>query len=110
MQARPVGYDHAPPNLEKFVNLDCPSAVQWAFYDFVHSRIGQPYDWKAIVSFADPDVNLHTPNTAICSAEMTLALRAKPSPYFPWPLTVPAHHISPRDLFLMLSSHVEISH
>jgi hypothetical protein len=41
---------------------------------------------------------------------MVLALRAKGCEYFPMPLVVPAHHISPRDLFLILSSHVQIDH
>lgn len=109
MQARPVGYDAAiNGRKEKLVALPCEQLQFDAFHDFCDSRIGEPYDWKAIFSFAAPDINLHLPQAAICSAIMTLALRA--CRYFPMPLTVPAHHISPRDLMLILSSHVQIDH
>jgi hypothetical protein len=110
MQARPAGYDSAPAALQKFVDIDVHPACEWCFYDFVNSRIGQPYDWKTIADFVDSEINLHTPNTAICSAEMVLALRSGKDPFFLWPLNVPAHHISPRDLFLILSSHIRIDH
>lgn len=109
MQARIIGYDAAEKGLkEKLVPLPCEQAQFDAFHDFCDSKIGEPYDWKSIFSFAAPDFNLHIPEAAICSAMMTLALRA--CHYFPMPLTVPAHHISPRDLMLILSSHVQIDH
>jgi hypothetical protein len=41
---------------------------------------------------------------------MVAALRSKGCEFFKWPLTVPFHHISPRDLLLILSTHVEIPH
>jgi hypothetical protein len=115
MQARPAGYDAGQlmtlpdgTKSERIVALQCPQAMEDTFYAFINSKIGQPYDWKSILSFAAPDINLHTPGTLICSAIMTAGLRA--CGYFPMPLTVPFHHISPRDLMLMLSSHVEIPH
>jgi hypothetical protein len=110
MQARPVGYDAKSMMYEKFVDLPCTEAQEEAFYDFVLNKIGQPYDWKSIVSFVAPDLNLHERNHLICSAMMTAALRSRGCEYFPWPLTVPFHHISPRDLLLILSSHVQIDH
>jgi hypothetical protein len=109
MQAREIGYDvKQSGRLEKFVTLPTSNTQYDLFHDFLGSKVGEPYDWRAILSFADPAENEHTPNTAICSAIMVLALRA--AGYFTWPLTVPAHHISPRDLFLILSTHVEIEH
>jgi hypothetical protein len=109
MLARPIGYDAAEKAVkQKLVDLPCEQTQFDAFHDFCDSRIGEPYDWKAIFGFAAPDVHLHIPDTAICSAIMTLALRA--CGYFPMPLTVPAHHISPRDLMLIVSSHVQIDH
>lgn len=109
MQARTIGYNAAEPGLkEKLVALPCEQAQFETFHDFCDSKIGEPYDWKSIFSFAAPDINLHIPQAAICSAMMTLALRA--CNYFPMPLTVPAHHVTPRDLFLILSSHVQIDH
>jgi hypothetical protein len=110
MQARPVGYDAKDMLHEKFVDLPCTPAQEAAFYAYVESRIGKPYDWQSIVSFAAPDLNMHQFGHLICSAEMTAALRAPGCEYFPMPLTVPFHHISPRDLFLILSSHVQIDH
>jgi hypothetical protein len=117
MQARPVGYDSADlmtlpdgKKSEAFVDLPCTAEQQAAFYKFVTDKIGEPYDWKSIVSFAAPDVNLHDFGHLICSAIMTAALRSKGCEWFPMPLTVPFHHISPRDLLLMLSCIVEIPH
>jgi hypothetical protein len=115
MEARPVGYDvdslmTLPDGTksERIVSLPCTPEQEATFYKFVTDKIGEPYDWKSIFSFAAPDVNLHDFGHLICSAMMTAALRA--CNYFPMPLTVPFHHISPRDLFLILSSHVQIDH
>lgn len=117
IKARPVGYDADKlmtlpdgSKSERIVSLPCTAADEAAFYAFVQSKIGAPYDWRSIVSFAMPDINLHDFAHIICSAFMVAALRAKGCDYFPWPLTVPFHHISPRDLLLILSSHVEIPH
>jgi hypothetical protein len=107
MQARDPGYDKATLAHEAFVNLPATQSQTDAFYGFVASKIGQPYDWKAIVDYAAP-VDLHSVGSAICSAQMVLALRK--ADWFPFPLTVPAHLISPRDLLLMLSGIIEIPH
>lgn len=115
MQARPAGYDSASlmtlpdgTKSERIVELPCSPEQEAAFYKFVTEKIGEPYDLKSIFSFAMPDINLHDVGHLICSAIMAAALRA--ANYFPMPLTVPFHHISPRDLFLILSSHVQIDH
>lgn len=117
IQARPVGYDAAQvmtlPDGRKadiIVSLPCTDVQEAAFYAFVNSKIDEPYDWKSILSFAAPDINLHLTDHLICSAFMTAGLRAAMCEYFPLPLTVPFHHISPRDLLLILSSHVQIDH
>ena len=117
MLARPVGYNSdklmkLPDGTmsEKIVVLPFTDEQEDAFYAYINSKIGQPYDWKSILSFIDPAWNLHDFNHLICSAIMTAGLRTKGCEYFPMPLVVPYHHISPRDLFLILSTHVEISH
>jgi len=110
MQARPVGYDANSTLAEKIVELPCSQVQEDAFYAFMRAKIGDPYDWKSIISFAAPNFNFHSAETSICSAIQTLGLRTKGCEYFPMPLTVPAHHISPRDLMLILSSHVQIDH
>jgi hypothetical protein len=108
MQARPIGYDAATMLHEKLVPLPVDAEQAEQFYRYIESKIGQPYDWKSIVGFIAPDLNLHDFNHLICSAIMVAGLRA--CGYFPMPLTVPFHHISPRDLMLILSSHVQIDH
>lgn len=109
MQARPIGYDATEKGVkEKLVDLPCEQSKFEVFHTFCESMLGQSYDWKSIFSWIAPDFNLHIPETAICSAIMTAALRH--CGYFPMPLTVPFHHISPRDLFLILSSNVQIDH
>jgi hypothetical protein len=109
MQARPIGYDKDEPGRrDELVTISCSEDEYKQFHNYCEKHIGDSYDWKAIVSFIDLMDDIHTPRASICSAIMTLALRA--SNIFPWPLTVPAHHISPRDLFLIMSTHVEIPH
>jgi hypothetical protein len=114
VMARPVGYDAASlmtlpdgSKSERIVALPCSAEQEEDFYTIVHSKIGEAYDWKAIVGFVDPG-HQHEFDHVICSAFMAAALRA--ANYFPWPMTVPFHHISPRDLLLILSTHVEIPH
>jgi hypothetical protein len=115
ISALPIDYDASTlltlpdgSKSERIVSLPSTVEQEDAFYSFVHSKVGEPYDWNAIVSFAMPGVNLHEYGHIICSAFMTAALRK--CGYFPEPLTVPFHHISPRDLLLILSSHVQINH
>ena len=109
MLARPIGYDATDKNVqEKLVTLSCSQAEYDSFQNYCESRIGAPYDWSSIVGFAAPNINLHDFGHLICSAEMTAALRH--CEWFQWPLVVPFHHISPRDLFLILSSHIQIDH
>jgi hypothetical protein len=117
MVARPAGYDAEKlmtlpdgTKSQKFVDLPCTLDQQLCFYNHVVSRIGSPYDIKSIADFADPSLNLHDVGSLICSAEMGWGLRQNPYPFFPWPLTKPLHRLSPDVLFLILSTHVEVSH
>lgn len=115
IMARPIGYDAAKlltlpdgSKSERIVSLECTPEMETIFYNFVTSQIGASYDWKSIIDFVMPDINIHDFAHVICSAFIVQALRK--CEYFKWPLTVPFHHISPRDLLLMLSSHVKIDH
>lgn len=116
MLARPAGYDHDDVAImpdgrrcEIIVSLPCTKAQADAFYTAAESAIGEPYDWKAIVGFG-VTFHEHEKFHAICSAKMLLLLRTKGCEYFRWPITVPAHLVDPRDLLLILSTHVEIPH
>jgi hypothetical protein len=112
---QPVGYDADTlltlpdgSKSERIVSLPCTPEQEAAFYKFVHGKIGEPYDWRAIIGFVDP-AHEHELDHAICSAFMTQSLRDGCS-YFRWPMTKPFHRISPDMLFLILSTHVEIPH
>jgi hypothetical protein len=114
MLAREAGYDHdevATMNdgrrCELFVELPSTQEQHKTFYVRAAASIGEPYDWKAILGFA-VGWHEHEKFHAICSAKMLLLLRA--SGYFQWPVVVPAHLVDPRDLLLMLSTHVKIDH
>jgi len=109
MQARDPGYDKS--YLAHELLLDLPSTQEQAdaFYAYMNASIGEPYDWKAILDYALP-VNWHVFNHAICSAKTELGLRSKNCEWLRWPVTVPAHLISPRDLLLMISCMIEVPH
>lgn len=113
IQIRPVGYDK-PMMLkgkpcEYFVDLSGGPSRDAAFDSYIRSKIGIPYDWQSILDFlALPvDFNKHESKHLICSAFMTLACRA--SGFFPAPVTMPAHHVSPAMLFFALSTQVSIN-
>ena len=102
---RPVGYDQATLLHELFVELATDPGRDQAFETFIRGKLGAPYDWQAIIDFVLP-VNLHENKHLICSAFMTLAVRACGA--LPYPLVVPAHQISPRDLLLTLSGRIDV--
>lgn len=103
IQARPVGYDAATMKAELL--LDLGPEDDDAAYSYMESKIGEPYDWASIIDFLLP-VNWHLQNHVICSAFMTLTLRKKL--FFPWPIAVPAHMVSPRDLLAMISAKMQV--
>lgn len=105
IQSRPVGYDKADTLHELLLPLAATPAQDRIFWDFMTSKIGEPYDWHAIIGFLIP-AHEHTVNTAICSAVSALALRA--CGWFEHPLATPAHLISPRDLLLIISGRMEV--
>ena len=114
---RPVGYDDkdmmALPDGSKssrIVSIPCTQMQEDAFYAFVEASVGEAYDWEGILGFILTEFHLHQFGKRFCSAFMAAALRTKGCELFEWPMTVPFHHISPRDLFLVLSTHVEIPH
>jgi len=102
VQKRPKNYDAGKFSHELFLTLEGTTDSRSAqFYNFLQVHIGEPYDWKAILGFLIPE-HEHTLDHAICSALITLALRA--CEWFPFPLAAPAHLVDPRDLLLMISS------
>jgi len=104
-QKRPKNYDAGGFSHELFLTLEATEDQAGAFYTFLDKHIGEPYDWRAILGFLLPK-HEHTPNHAICSALISLALRA--CEYFRWPLATPAHLIDPRDLLLIISARMAV--
>jgi hypothetical protein len=112
---RPVGYDLSTTAIdpttgkkrELLLRLEATAAQDAAFYAFLESHIGEPYDWRAILGFILPD-HEHIPDHAICSALVTLALRAKGCEWFEWSLAAPAHLVDPRDLLLLISGRMAV--
>jgi hypothetical protein len=114
VRARPVGYDAGlvaklpdGSTCDLQLPLESTPAQDAAFYPFLDSHIGEPYDWRAIIGFLLPE-HEHQPQHAICSALITLALRTPGCEWFRWRLAAPAHLVDPRDLLLMLSTHMQI--
>lgn len=103
VQKRPKDYDAGKFSHELFLTLEATEDQAVAFYAFLDKHVGEEYDWRAIIGFVIPE-HEHIPNHTICSALITLALRAKGCEYFRWPLAAPAHLIDPRDLLLILSA------
>lgn len=97
---RPIGYDAGQFSSELLLTLAADPAMDAAFYAFLDKHVGEPYDFSAILGFILPE-HEHQPEHAICSALMTLGLRA--CGWFATPVAAPAHLIDPRDLLLMIS-------
>lgn len=102
---RPVGYDKDDMAHELLLDLDVTPEQAAVFFAFLDRHLGEPYDWHAILGFILP-AHEHQQEHAICSALITLALRA--CGYFQWPLAAPAHLIDPRDLLLMISARQQV--
>ena len=105
VQRRPPGYDAGKVAHELILTLEATVDQDAKFYAFLDKHVGEPYDWRAIIGFILPE-HEHLTNHAICSALITLALRA--CEWFKWPLAAPAHLVDPRDLLLLISGRMEI--
>jgi hypothetical protein len=72
-----------------------------AFYDFLRTQIGKPYDHSAILGFA-LDRDWRQPDSWFCSELIAAALEK--ARYFSFCLAAPANKITPADLLLALSA------
>src|ERR1700721_120609 len=110
---RPVDYDAATiavdpttgKKRELLLDLETTPEQDKVFFDFLDRHLGQKYDWRAIIGFLLPK-HEHTPNTAICSALIALALRS--CSYLQWPLAAPAPLVIPPDLLRPLSARMHV--
>ncbi len=109
LQKRPKDYDAPKLLAEFFVTIPCTQEQADAYYGYLESKVNsESYDWRSIISFAFPSWNLHKQGELICSAITAAAMRkGKVLPYI---LTVPFHHLSPRDILLICSVLVDVPH
>jgi uncharacterized protein YycO len=84
----------------KVVGIGATEAQQDAFYQFVFSQLGKPYDWKAIVSFGLGERDWRSPNSWFCSELMVGALEA--AGMLQIPNDMPSWRITPRDAWMLV--------
>jgi hypothetical protein len=87
------------------VKMETPYAD--AFYENLHSQIGKPYDWRAIVGFAMGDRDWDKTDSWFCSELQVWAMMQ--AGFFPHWLGYPIDRISPRDHLLLFSPWLELS-
>lgn len=103
--ARERDYDAGRFDRERFLELAASADMAAGFYHYLNAVVGEPYDFGAIAGFIG-HLDVHQKRRTICSALQTLALRG--CMYFPRPLSILAHRVSPRDLELMLSARPDV--
>jgi hypothetical protein len=108
LEKRPKGYDAVHTIADFFVEIPCTQAQADAYYSYLESKLGMPYDFQSIISFVIPSWNKHKAGDLICSAVTAAAMRK--GEILSWPMTVPFHHISPRDILLICSVLVNVPH
>jgi hypothetical protein len=106
VQALPNNYDADTFEDQKFLDLPCVPSMSTRFYIAAEKHIGEPYDFLAIAGFVS-HLDLHEKAKVICSALITLCLRD--CGWFATPLAEPAHKISPRDLYLIISGRIPVN-
>jgi hypothetical protein len=109
LQKRPKGYDAATLKWDFFVEIPCTQEQSDAYYGYLESKVNsEPYDWRSLISFVIPSWNLHRQGELICSAITAAAMRK--GNILPYWLTVPFHHLTPRDILLICSVLVDVPH
>lgn len=113
MEERPMGYDRDETYIldgrrcELTIDLPATDTQAKIFYDGAYASLDEPYDWSAPWGYLLPGHH-HQKSHSVCSAKMLMLLRK--CGFFRWPITVPAHLVAPRDLLMILSTHVEVPH
>lgn len=105
VKARPPGYDAKSLQREVFVPLPATAEEDAAFYAFLQSQVGKPYDIEAVAGLvAERDWRL--PDAWFCSELQAAALES--SGYLPT-LAANVSKITPRDLLLVVSGRIVLS-
>jgi hypothetical protein len=99
VQIRRPGY--AEFSALRHVVVPTTPECEQAFYDFLQTQIGKPYDHSAILGFA-LDRDWRQSDSWFCSELIAAALEK--AGYFSFCLAAPANKITPADLLLALSA------
>jgi hypothetical protein len=103
VRIRPAGY--AKFAITKVVILPTTPECAAAFYAFLQSQLGKPYDETAILAFVI-DRDWRNPDSWFCSEIIAAALEH--AKYFSFCLAAPNNKITPPDLLLALSARAEV--
>jgi hypothetical protein len=96
---RPMDYDGGKLKYEVLVALPVSDEMSAAFHHYLRACVGEPYDFPGLAKFVE-HFDLHRGHHAFCSMLIDDALRG--CLYFPRPLPIPGHEVSPRILHQML--------
>lgn len=102
------GYDAGEFTKESFVHLRANEQQEEAFFAFLRSQLGKPYDPISILYFFGPfgARNWHDPSAWTCSELLADALEV--CGVLPENMVVPTGRITPRDLFWMTDTLVKV--
>lgn len=92
VQERPLNYDGGKFKYEIIAALPTDDETAAKFEHYLRSVIGEPYDYTGLAGFVE-HFDLHREHHIFCSALIDDALRG--CLYFPRPLPIPAHKVSP---------------
>jgi hypothetical protein len=98
VQIRPAGYEEFTRTC--VLTLETDPEIEKAFYSFLFTQLGKPYDKTAIVAFAFHR-DWQEEDSWFCSEMQAAALLA--SKFLPNPLSEVANVITPRDCLLIAS-------
>lgn len=102
IKARLANYDTGKFVKEMFLQVKATEVQAAAFYAFMRSQIGKPYDTWAVLSFFDPSRDWQDPSAYDCSELIGTAFSE--CGLFPKHLAVAFSRITPRDIFLLAST------
>ncbi len=111
VKARPAEYDNlggaAAFSQQQFVNVNILPERESAFYAFLRSQIGKPYDTSAIWSFYSKrdGRDWQEPDSWFCSELISAALAEYG--VFPQHMAESFSRVTPRDLMLLISTRAE---
>lgn len=100
-QIRPANYGDSCGMINKtLVTLHVSDVEEYAFWSFLRSQLGKPYDLTAIAAFV-ADRDWHDPAAWFCSEVQAAALEAARVIN---PLAVPVNKVTPVELLLVCSA------